>query len=202
MQFIIALCNSRIFTGHFTESKTNCDSQRNLLEQRLFVFLYVSVLCHCCCILSDCILTLCHKCVVWHTHLYTRTPNQSSYMRENKMLGIHLQLTCPFVMLIRQITQHHSKLNGWLITLKLQASCSLDVSEASADVSIFPSPFSGRFLIDRQEFNQNLITKGRNSTSNRFECSGGSLVFSSLIQTRYWWKVKTFARGAGEASKR
>lgn len=132
MQFIIALCNSRIFTGHFTESKTNCDSQ---LKSRLVRRSALSLRLNIKCLYLNFVSQMCSFTYTsTHAHPANLLPEN---MRQNKMLGIHLQLTCPFVMLIGQITQHHSKLNGWLITLKLQASCFLDVSEASADVSIF-----------------------------------------------------------------
>lgn len=57
---------------------------------------------------------------------YYVTNTHTCFTRERtKYLKFRVPTALSFVMLIGQITQHHSKLNGWLITLKLRARCSL-----------------------------------------------------------------------------
>lgn len=89
--------------------------------------------------------------LVSHTH--TR-------QRVNRMLEIPSNrspacLPCPFVMLIGQITRHRSKLNTWLITLKMFRLSKASHTALAIDFTLS----AGRSLIDRQEFNQNLIIK-------------------------------------------
>lgn len=113
---------------------------------------------------------------------YTHT-RECKWERTNKILEIPFQLACPFVMLIGQITQHHSKLNGWLITLKLRARCF--VCQKASAVSIFSSlTLGGSVWLTGKSFIKIWLRRNRDKlASHRFECS---VAFSSLIQHRYW----------------